>query len=155
MRRLRTPARLYASGAPAPKALPSMPATAMELSSPPSPSAAAGTASGPAADSAAATVLMVGVAAAQLGGTVNFPTRVPRPQCGVIASGCIALNSVPWFQCGASPRPPPNASLGSGPSPGCGANLRSCEAGKLISRPMSLNPVVKFSGVLMALYSVK
>ena len=64
-------------GPRAPSALPSIPATDIELNRLPSPSAAAGTASGPAADNAAATVLIAGVAVAQLGGTDNFPTSVP------------------------------------------------------------------------------
>ena len=124
-----------------------MPASDIELSSPPSPSAAAGTASGPAADKAAATVRIAGVAGAQLGGTRKFPTSVPRPKC---ASGVTEPNSVPRPQCGA-PSPAPSASLGIEPSQGLGANLRNCEAGKLISSPMSLYPVVKPRGTLMAL----
>ena len=44
----------------------------------PSTTAAGVTASGPAADNAAATVLTVGVAVAQLGGTDSFPTNVPE-----------------------------------------------------------------------------
>ena len=89
-------------------ALPSMPARDIELSSPPSPSAAAGTASGPAADNAAATVLIAGVAVAQLGGTRKFPTKVPRPKC---ASGVTEPNSVPRPQCGPQAQAPPPAHL--------------------------------------------
>ena len=59
VRRPRTP-DFTTSGAPAPAALPSIPARDIELNSPPSPSAAAGTASGPAADKAAATCLTYG-----------------------------------------------------------------------------------------------
>jgi len=46
----------------------------------PSAIAAGVTASGPLADNAAATVLIVGVAVAQLGGTDSFPTKVPELQ---------------------------------------------------------------------------
>src|ERR1700758_3693876 len=145
--RPRTPVRLRALGAPAPRALPSIPAADIELSSPPSPSAAAGTASGPAADNAAATVLMAGVAEAQLGGTDNFPTSVPAFPILPRTS----LNSGPRPQC-ATPSPAPSAPLGSAPSAAWGANLRNCDAGRLISSPMSLNPVVKPSGTFMALY---
>ena len=148
MRRLRTPA-LTTVGPPAPRALPSIPATDIELSSPPSPSAAAGTASGPAADKAAATVLMAGVAEAQLGGTVSDPTKVPRPKPA--ATGLTALYSVPRPKPNA-PSPAPSASFGSAPYAAGGANLRHCDTGKLISSPMSLYCVVRPSGTLTALY---
>ena len=119
-------------GGPGARGAPSMPARDVELNSPPSPSAAAGTASGPAADNAAATVLMAGVAVAQLGGTRKSPTRVPCPK---FASGVTEPNSVPRPQCGPQARPPARLS-GSRPAAGVGANLRNCDTGKLISSPM-------------------
>ena len=73
VRRPRTPLLATTVGAPAPIALPSIPAAGIELNMLPSAIAAAGKASGPAADKAAATVLIAGVAVAQLGGTDSFP----------------------------------------------------------------------------------
>ena len=132
------PSTAQSAGSPPPRALPSIPATDIELTRPPSPRAAAGTASGPAADSAAATVLMAGVAVAQLGGTDNFPTNVPA----FPMPADTALYSVPLPKPNA-PSPAPSASFGSAPYGTGGENLRNCDTGKLISRPMSLNPVVK------------
>ena len=86
-----------------------MPAVDNELRRLPSPSAAAGTASGPAADKAAATVRMAGVFAVQLGGTVNAPTKVPRPK-----PPDTALYSVPRPKPNA-PRPAPSVSFGRAP----------------------------------------
>ena len=69
-------------GAPAPIALPSIPAAGIDstcfLGI-----AAGDTASGPAADNAAATVLTAGVAVAQLA-TDNFPTKVPESPISAI-----------------------------------------------------------------------
>src|SRR5262249_38443524 len=104
------------------------------------------TASGPAADKAAATVLMAGVAVAQLGGTDSFPTNVPA--FPMLAD--TALYSVPRPKPNA-PSPAPRASFGSPPYATGGANLRNCDTGKLISSPMSLNCVVKPSGTFTAL----
>src|SRR6516162_1935701 len=145
--RPRTPVPPTALGAPAPSALPSIPASDIELSRPPSPSAAAGTASGPAADNAAATVLMAGVAVAQLGGTDRFPTNVPAFPMPADTE----LYSVPRPKPNA-PSPAPSSSFGSAPYAAGGANFSHCDTGKLVSSPMSLNPVVKPSGTFTALY---
>src|SRR6201988_4751458 len=144
VRRPRTPLLATTVGAPAPIALPSTPAAGMELNMPASAIAAAGTASGPAADNAAATVLIAGVAVAQLGGTDNLPTNVPA----LPISADTELVSQPRPNQGPV-SPPPRPSFGIAPNPGAGVNLRNCDTGKLVSNPRSLNPVVKLSGVFI------
>src|SRR3984957_13422154 len=148
VRRPRTPLLATTVGAPAPIALPSIPAAGIELNMLPSAIAAGDTASGPAADNAAATVLTVGVAVAQLGGNDSFPTKVPE----LPMSADTELVSQPRPHQGPV-SPPPRPSFGIAPNPGAGVNFRNCDTGKLVSSPRSLNPVVKLSGVLTALKS--
>src|SRR5947209_17035555 len=143
--RPRTPLPDTRVGAPAPIALPSIPATDIELNSPTSPSAAGGTMSDPAADSAAATVLTAGVAAAQLGGTDNCPTSVPESP--MLADTELVSHPRPYH---GPISPPPSPAFGGNPKPGAGVNLRNCETGKLVSNPMSLNCVLNPSGALTA-----